>query len=108
MKNGAMPEISGLAMCPTSTRLRKLDASRRWLGPVSTATRRLDCGDVDVFHLHHRIERALGGSGIGIGYGLRQSERRNLPGHAPFVLAPAARTLLSAVADDCVPITISF
>src|SRR5262245_34622361 len=74
---------------------------------ASTATRRLDRSDVDLFHLHHRIERAPGGSGIGIGYGSRQSQRRNLPGHAPFVLAPAARALLAAVADDRVPITIS-
>jgi hypothetical protein len=34
----------------------------------STVARRFDCSDVDLFHLHHRIERALGGSGIGIGY----------------------------------------
>ena len=27
----------------------------------------LDCSDVDVHHLHHRIERALGRSRIGIG-----------------------------------------
>ena len=45
------------------------------------------------FHLHHRIERALGGGGIGIGDRFRQSDRRNLPGQSPFVLAPAARAL---------------
>jgi hypothetical protein len=28
------------------------------------------------FHLHHRIERALGGSGIGTGYRSGQSDRR--------------------------------
>jgi hypothetical protein len=27
----------------------------------STAVRRFDRSDVDLFHLHHRIERALGG-----------------------------------------------
>ena len=69
---------------------------------------RLDCSDVDLSHLHHRIERALGGGGIGIGYRFRQSHRRNLPGHAPFVLAPAARTLFPAVADDRVPVAIGF
>jgi hypothetical protein len=31
---------------------------------TSTAARRFDCSDVDLFHLHHRIERALGGSGM--------------------------------------------
>src|SRR6267142_1546739 len=75
---------------------------------TSTAARRLDCSDVDVFHLHHRIERALGGSGIGIGDRFRQGDRRNLPGQSPFVLAPAARALLAAVADDRVPVAIRF
>src|SRR5438552_1724118 len=75
---------------------------------TSTATRRLDCSDVDLSHLHHRIERALGGSGIGIRDRFRQSQRRNLPGQAPFVLAPTARTLFAAVADDFVPVMIGF
>jgi hypothetical protein len=65
-----------------------------------TAARCLDCSDVDFFHLHHRIERALGGSGIGTGDRLWQGDRRNLPGQSPFVLTPAARALLAAVADD--------
>ena len=76
--------------------LRFRDA--RFEDATSTAARRLDCSDVDLFHLHHRIERALGGSGIGIGDRFRQRNRRNLPEHAPFVLAPAARTLFAAVA----------
>src|ERR1700676_738011 len=59
-----------------------------------------------LFHLHHRIERALGGSGIGTGYRFGQSDRRDLPGQSPF--APAALALFAAVADDRVPITISF
>ena len=76
--------------------------------PTSTAARRFDCSDVDLFHLHHRIERALGGGGIGIGYRSRQCQRRNLPGQTPFVLAPAAVILFAAVADDGVPVTIRF
>src|SRR4029077_14549355 len=75
---------------------------------TSTAARRLDCSDVDLCHLHHRIERALGGGGVGIDYRFGQSDRRNLPGQASFVLAPAARTLFAAVAHDRVPVTISF
>src|SRR5512139_2869804 len=75
---------------------------------TSSAARRLDCSDVHLFHLHHRIESTLGGSGIGIGYRSRQSERRNLPGQAPFVLAPTADTLFATVADDGVPVTIGF
>src|SRR5678815_786504 len=73
---------------------------------TSTAARRLDCSDVDLFHLHHRIERALGGSGIGIGDRFRQGDRRYLPGQSPFVFAPAARALLAAVVDNRVPVTI--
>src|SRR5438552_14772553 len=75
---------------------------------TSTAARRFDCSDVDLFHLHHRIERALGDSGIGIGNCLGQGDRRDLPGQSPFVLAPAALTLLAAIADNRVPIAIRF
>src|SRR5512134_1443465 len=75
---------------------------------TSSAARRLDRSDVDLFHLHHRIESTLGGGGVGIGYRFGQSDRRNLPGQAPFVLAPAAHTLFAAVADDGVPVTIRF
>ena len=75
---------------------------------TSTAARRLDFSDVDLFHLHHRIERALGDSGIRIGDRFGQDDRRNLPGQAPFVLAPTAGTLFAAVADDCVPVAICF
>src|SRR5512133_1791338 len=75
---------------------------------TSTSTRRLDCGDVDLSHLQHRIEGALGDGGIGIGDRFDQSDRRNLPGQAPFVFAPSAGTLFAAVADDRVPVTIGF
>ena len=88
---------------PVSFPLRFRDA--RFEDATSTAACRLDCSDVDLSHLHHRIERALGGSGIGISDRFRQSQRRNLLGQAPFVLAPAARTLFAAVADYCVPVT---
>ena len=33
-------------------------------------------------------------------YRFRQSHRRDLPGYAPFVLAPAALAFLAAIADD--------
>jgi len=75
---------------------------------TSTAARRFDCRDVELCHLHHRIERALGRSTIGVGDGFRQGDRRNLPGQSPFVLAPAARTLPAPVADDRVPVAIRF
>jgi len=44
----------------------------RFEDATSTAARRLDCSDVDLCHLHHRIEGALGGSEIGISDRLRQ------------------------------------
>src|ERR1700681_3980038 len=72
----------------------------------STPARLLDCSDVDLFHLHHRIERALGDGGIGIGDRFRQDDRRNLPRQSPLVPAPAAHALLPAVADDGVPVAI--
>lgn len=73
-----------------------------------TPTSRRDRSDVDFSHLHHRIERALGGSRIGIGDRFPQGDRCNLPGHLQFVLALTARTLLSTVVDDRVPVTIGF
>src|SRR4051812_8670968 len=39
--------------------------------------------------------------------GLGQHARRDLPGNAPFVFAPAARALLAAIADDGVPVAVS-
>lgn len=44
---------------------------------ISAAARRLNRGDVNLSHCHHRIERALGGSGIGDC--LRQRQRCDLP-----------------------------
>src|SRR5438552_11317585 len=71
---------------------------------ASTAASGLDGSDVDLFHRHHRLEHALGDGGVGIGDPFGQSHRCNLPTDAPLVLAPAARVLLTAVADDSVPV----
>src|SRR5687767_13287570 len=73
-------------------------------GPL-TAPSRLDRGDVDFLHTHHRIKRAFcliatGSQRIG------KHARRDLPGDAPFVLAPTARTFLAAIADDCAPVAV--
>src|SRR5438309_2124387 len=75
---------------------------------TSTSNRRLNRGDVNLFHRHHRIERALGGSSVGTEDRIGQGDRRNLPRQSPFVLAPTARALLAAVADDRVPVAIRF
>src|SRR6478736_8135785 len=62
--------------------------------------------DVDFFHRHHGIECALGRGLVGTGGRLQQHARRDLPGEAPFVLAPAASAFLPAIAGDCVPVAI--
>src|SRR3954452_23663046 len=85
-----------------------MPSSPRMRGPSSTAARPLDCRDVDLSHLHHRVERALGGGAVRIGDRFGESDRGNLPGQAPFVLAPSARTLFAAVADDRVPVAVGF
>src|SRR4029077_8850208 len=73
-------------------------------GP-SAAPRRLDRGDVDFRHSHHRLESAFGfvaASRERVG----QHARRVLPGNSPLVLAPPALALLPAIADDCVPVAV--
>src|SRR3954471_22382327 len=83
----------------------QLSAARR-PGGTSAAARRLDRGDVDLLHAHHRVKRALCFIAAG-GEGLGQHARRDLPGDAPLVFAPAARALLAAIADDGVPVAVS-
>src|SRR3954454_11469234 len=65
---------------------------------------RLDLGDVDLLHRHHRLECPLGGAAVGIVQRLEQHARRDLPGEAPLVLAPAALAFLPAIIDNRVPI----
>ena len=55
--------------------------------------------------VHHRVEGALGLGAAG-GERLHQRARGDLPGDAPFVLAPAAGAFLAAVADDGVPVAV--
>src|SRR5574337_309027 len=77
--------------------------------PRSAAeTRVLDRRDVDPAHLHHRAECPPRGCGVGVGDGLHQRDRRDLPRQAPLVLAPSALALLAAVADDGVPVAVGF
>src|SRR6478672_7681662 len=76
------------------------------MAALITAHRRLDLGDVNLLHLHHRFERPLRYLAV-FGQRLGQDPRCDLPGQAPFVLAPATRALRAAVADDRVPITVS-
>src|SRR5208337_3685965 len=48
--------------------------------------RRLDRGDVYLFHWHHPFERALGRCGIAVGERGNKGARSDLPRHAPPVL----------------------
>src|SRR6266498_3050758 len=71
----------------------------------SATPRGLDRGDVDLLHGHQRLESApcfLTPCRERFG----QDPRRDLPGHAPLVLAPAARAFLPTIADDRVPVAI--
>src|SRR5438067_7471513 len=74
-------------------------------GFVSAAPRRLDGGNVDFLHRHHRFESALcliasGRERVG------QHARGDLPGDSPTVFAPATLAFLSAIVDDRVPVTV--
>src|SRR6478672_8988434 len=80
-------------------------ANRRAQQARSAAPRRLDRGHVNLLHFHHRFKRALGFSAAG-GKRLGQHARRDLPGDAPSVFAPAALALLAAIADDGVPVAV--
>src|SRR5436190_9194508 len=74
-------------------------------GRTSAAPRCLDRGDVDLLHAHHRLKRALCFVAAGR-HRLSQHARRDLPGDTPPVFAPAARALLSTIADDGVPVAV--
>lgn len=73
---------------------------------ASTTPRRLYGGDIYLAHLHHGLEGAPGGLGVGIRDRLGEGQGGDLPGDAPLVLAPAALARLTTVIDDGVPIAI--
>src|SRR5258705_7136143 len=72
---------------------------------ISAAPRGLDRGDVDLLHFHHRVECSLCFSAADR-QRLGQHAWRDLPGDAPFVLAPAALALLATIANDGVPVSV--
>src|SRR5205823_878135 len=72
---------------------------------ISAPSRCLDGGDVDLLHRHHRLEGTLcltAASRKRVG----ERARGDLPGESPAVHAPAALTLLAAIADDRVPVAV--
>ena len=73
---------------------------------LSASPCRLDRGDVDLLHVHHRLEGALGRRLILAGNCFHEHPRGDLPGQAPPVLAPAALACDSPVLDDRIPVPI--
>jgi len=70
-----------------------------------TTPSRLDGGNIDLRHRHHRLESPPGliaTSGKRVG----QHARRDLPGEAPAILTPTALAFLAAIADDRVPVAV--
>ena len=59
--------------------------------------RRLDDGDVDFAHAHHRLLGAAYGGLVWAAHDLVQGRRNDLPGDAEFVLEPAASDFRAAV-----------
>src|SRR3954462_9792673 len=88
-----------------SRRLRSANNGHPNPSPTSAAPRRFDCSDIDLSHSHHRFKRALCLVTPGR-HCFHQYTRRDLPRHAPLVLAPPAGTLLAAILDDGIPIAI--
>ena len=82
------------------------EARAHLAGLALAAARRLDGGDVDLPHRHHRFECALGLSAAG---GKRVGEHAwgDLPVEAPAVLTPTARAFGAAIVDDGIPESVS-
>ena len=69
--------------------------------------RRLDFRHVDLAHVHHGGEGALGFF-TALAHDIGQDGWGDLPRHAPLVLAPAAGAFLAAVANDGIPVPVGF
>src|SRR5688572_2129908 len=61
--------------------------------------------DINLPHAHHGIKRTLCFCASGCQC-FGQHARRDLPGDAPLVLAPAALALLATIADNGVPVAV--
>ena len=72
---------------------------------ASASPGRLDGGNVDLLHRHHRLEGTLGFTAPSrkrIG----ERARGDLPGEAPAVLTPTALAFGTAITDDRVPVSV--
>jgi hypothetical protein len=81
-------------------------SSSSWSARSGGFRRRLDPGDVDFIHRHHRLEGALCRVMVGTCRQVKQPPRRDLPGKAPTVLAPAAGALDASIPDDRIPVAV--
>ena len=81
LKDGSLM-VSGMREVEHVT-CRAPGAGPACLGGSGSAPGRLDHGDVDLAHFHHRLERALGGRPVGIGGRVDQVRSADPPGHAP-------------------------
>src|SRR3954453_11536428 len=71
----------------------------------SAAPCRLNCRDIDFCHLHHGEECAFCCISARSQH-LREHAWCDLPGDAPFVFAPTARTFLTTILHDGVPVAV--
>ena len=85
--------------CPSRRELSRPRLPQRLGFRFLAVERRLDRGDVDLPHRHHRVHRPLGAARSGSAISVEQPLRRDLPGQAPAVLEPAALALLAAIGD---------
>src|SRR6185503_11310945 len=72
---------------------------------ASASPGRLDGGNVDLLHRHHRLEGTLGFTAPSrkrIG----ERARGDLPGEAPAVLTPTTLAFGTAITDDRVPVSV--
>src|SRR4051812_23157080 len=84
---------------------RSTAPASRSVAVASAATGRFDGCDIDLAHRHHRVESALC-LGSACLHRFHQNARGDLPGDAPFILAPAALAFLATIADDGVPVAV--
>src|SRR4051812_45563325 len=85
----------------------KEPSAKTCLNGQSATPCRIDHRDVDLLHGHHCVEGALGFAAAS-GHGFGQGAGGNLPGNAPFILAPATVAFLPAIADDGIPVAVGF
>ena len=94
------PRLTGGCAVPADGTLPARSQCRAWRQPRrASSIVAMSIFRISIIASKARLAAARSGSVIAVG----QGARRDLPRQAPLVLAPAARALLAAVADDRVP-----